>query len=217
VSEVDDTPEEEGQFDAEGNYILEDTGESLQDFDAEKLVREAKASEAAREGPSEGLETGGAADDLRRENATLRDQYVRKLADFENFRKRNEREKADFFRYALTDLMRELLPALDNFERALSATDSGTEFRKGVELIYKQFADALQKNGLRVIAEENVPFDPQIHEAVMREETSSVPSHTVIELLQKGYFLHDRLLRPAMVKVAVGGPANSSDTAPLDT
>jgi molecular chaperone GrpE len=128
------------------------------------------------------------------------------MADYENFRKRAEREKQDFFRYALAGTMKDLLPVLDNFERALEHSEEDDDFHKGVSLIYKQLAESLQKAGLRAITESNVRFDPNIHEAVVREENSSVPSHTVVDVLQKGYFLNDRLLRPALVKVAVGGP-----------
>ena len=95
---------------------------------------------------------------------------------------------------------------LDNFDRALEHAEEGDEFHKGVLLIYKQLYDVLQKHGLTPIEESGVHFDPNIHEAVVREEDDSVPSHTVTAILQKGYFVHDRLLRPALVKVAVGGP-----------
>jgi molecular chaperone GrpE len=130
---------------------------------------------------------------------------MRTLADFENFRKRSEREKQDFFKYALAGLMKDLLPVIDNFDRSLEHAAEGDDFHRGVLLIYKQLFDALTKHGLRPIDQAGVPFDPKIHEAVVREEDPSVPSHTVVAILQKGYFLHDRLLRPAMVKVAVGG------------
>ena len=95
---------------------------------------------------------------------------------------------------------------LDNFDRSLEHAEEGDDFHKGVLLIYKQMWDVLQRNGLRPIDQAGVPFDPKIHEAVVREENPSVPSQTVTAILQKGYFLHDRLLRPALVKVAVGGP-----------
>jgi len=137
--------------------------------------------------------------------AEWRDRYLRTLADFDNYRKRADREKQDFFKYALAGALRDLLPVLDNFDRALDHAEEGDEFHRGVSLIYKQFFDVLTKHGVRVIDEANVRFDPNIHEAVVREENASVPSHTVVQVLQKGYFLHDRLLRPAMVKVAVGG------------
>ena len=103
-------------------------------------------------------------------------------------------------------MLRDLIPVLDNFDRALEHAEEGDDFHKGVALIYKQMWDVLQRHGLRPVEQSGVPFDPKIHEAVVREENPSVPSHTVVAILQKGYFLHDRLLRPAMVKVAVGGP-----------
>jgi molecular chaperone GrpE len=164
-------------------YVIEDTGESIADIEQEM---EAAAQEA----------TGPAAAPPQNEN----------------FRKRSEREKADFQRYALGSVIRDLLPVLDNFDRALEHAEEGDEFHKGVSLIYKQLFDVLQRHGLKPIIDSGVRFDPNIHEAVIREEDSSVPSHTVTAVLQKGYFLHDRLLRPAMVKVAVGGPEENGSS-----
>jgi molecular chaperone GrpE len=190
--------------DADDMYTIEDTGGSIEEIERE--MRET-AEEAVTEGP--GAPAGDAATDddaLRRENQDLKNRYLRTLADFDNLRKRTEREKADFFRYATAAVLKDLLPILDNFDRAMEHSDADDEFHKGVELIYKQLYDVLYRNGLRPIDEVGVHFDPNIHEAVVREEDPSVPSHTVTMILQKGYFLHDRLLRPAMVKVAVGGP-----------
>jgi molecular chaperone GrpE len=186
---------------SDDSYVIEDTGESLSDFEVPETQDPSTSTRHNAASDSSAVEA------LRAENQKIRDQYLRSLADFENFRKRSERERSDFHRYANLQLVKELLPILDNFERAFThVPDAEGEFAKGVELIYKQLADALQKNGLRAIAEAGVPFDPNIHEAVMREDDPSVPSHTVTEVLQKGYFLHDRLVRPAMVRVAVGGP-----------
>jgi molecular chaperone GrpE len=178
-------------------YVIEDTGESVEEIERE-MNAAAQEAVAATETPP-----AAAADD---ETAQLRDRYLRLLADFENFRRRSEREKADFYKYAMAGVLKDLLPVLDNFDRALDHAEEGDEFHKGVLLIYKQLFDMLQRHGLKPIEESGVPFDPNIHEAVVREEDDSVPSHTVTAVLQKGYFLHDRLLRPAMVKVAVGGP-----------
>lgn len=185
------------------SYVLEDTGESIEDIEHEMEVaaQEADSTLSRRQkvpAPEEAP--------LQKENLDLKDRYLRTLADFENFRKRSEREKTEYFKYALAGLMRELLPVLDNFDRALDHAAEGDDFHRGVLLIYKQLFDTLTKHGLRPIDQGNVPFDPKIHEAVVSEEDRSVPSHTVIAILQKGYFLHDRLLRPAFVKVAVGGP-----------
>lgn len=174
----------------EDAYVIEESGDSL-----ESIEQEMKAAEQAA-GDAPAAET--ARDDFK-------DRYLRTLADFDNFRKRAEREKQDFRKYAVAETIRDLLPVLDNFDRALDHAEQGDDFHKGVLLIYKQLYDVLQRHGLKPIEESGVHFDPNIHEAVVREENSSVPSHTVTAVLQKGYFLHDRLLRPAMVKVAVGG------------
>ena len=184
-------------------YIIEDTGESVEEIERE--MRETAAEAVSDEPPA--TETSGS---LADENRQLKDRVVRTLADFENFRKRSDREKADFFKYSLANVMRDIVPVLDNFDRALEHAEEGDEFHKGTLLIYKQLYDVLQKHGLKPIDESSVPFDPNIHEAVVREENDSVPSHTVVAILQKGYFLHDRLLRPALVKVAVGGPERSA-------
>ena len=180
-------------------YVLEDDGASVEDIEHEM---QKAAEEAVADDGSPAQQVKGAAPDT----ADWRDRYMRTLADFDNYRKRADREKQEFFKYALAGALRDLLPVLDNFDRALDHAEEGDEFHRGVSLIYKQLFDVLHKHGVRVIEEGNVKFDPNIHEAVVRVEDPSVPSHTVVQVLQKGYFLHDRLLRPAMVKVAVGGP-----------
>jgi len=191
-------------------YVIEDTGGSVEELEREmrETAEEAVSDKPADDAPAAAASGGDEA--LRAENQQLKDRYLRTLADFENFRKRNEREKADFFRHALGASLKDILPVLDNFDRALEHAEEGDEFHKGVLLIYKQLYDVLQKHGLRAIDETGVHFDPNVHEGVIREEDPSVPSHTVVAVLQKGYFLHDRLLRPAMVKVAVGGPDRTS-------
>jgi molecular chaperone GrpE len=191
-----------GGDDADDTYIIEDTGSSIEEIERE--MNEA-AQEAVTDGPGNPAGATGEGD-LQHENQELRNRYLRTLADFDNLRKRTEREKADFFRYATSAVLKDLLPILDNFDRALEHSVADDEFHKGIELIYKQLYDILYKHGMRPIDEVGVHFDPNIHEAVVREEDPSVPSHTVTAILQKGYFLHDRLLRPALVKVAVGGP-----------
>ena len=193
-----DEKRQRGADDADDTYIIEDTAGSVEDIERE--MRET-AAEAAAETPAE--PPANAAPD------EFRDRYLRAIADFDNFRKRTDREKADFFRYAMAGVLKDLLPVLDNFDRALEHAEEGDEFHKGVLLIYKQLFDVLQRHGLRPIDEAGVPFDPNIHEAVVREEDPSVPNHAVVAILQKGYFLYDRLLRPALVKVAVGGPERS--------
>ncbi|HYK48251.1 MAG TPA: nucleotide exchange factor GrpE [Terriglobales bacterium] len=146
---------------------------------------------------------GAEFDKLKAERDTLVDRLARLQAEFENARKRAAREQQDFREYALADAVRELLPTLDSFERALQ-TSAGdrSEFRGGVELIYKQLQDALVKLGLRPIAAKGEPFDPHLHQAIEMVDTRDAKDHHVLEELQRGYKLKDRLLRPSMVKVA---------------
>jgi molecular chaperone GrpE len=185
-------------------YVIEDTGETIEDIEHEMEVAAEEAVDATAANPGSSAAPADTAD-----VAEWKNRYMRTLADFENYRKRTDREKAEFFKYALSGTFKDLLPILDNFDRALDHAEEGDDFHKGVLLIYKQLFDMLKKAGLRPIEESGVTFDPNIHEAVIREENDSVPTQTVLEILQKGYFLHDRLLRPALVKVAVGGPERS--------
>lgn len=188
-------------------YEIEDTGASVEDIENEM---ERTAREAAADPVVSGSEPAREEDvPFRAENDELRDRYLRTLADFENFRKRSDREKHDYFKFALADAFRGLLPVLDNFDRALEHAEEGDEFHRGVSLIYRQMFEVLQRYGLRTIDEAGVRFNPNIHEGVVRDEDAGVPANTVVQVLQKGYFLNDRLLRPALVKVAVGGPEES--------
>lgn len=124
-------------------------------------------------------------------------------ADFDNFRKRTAQERADWSKYCSQRLAAGLLPILDNFERALQAGgDDITSFRGGIELIYRQLKDALEKDGIQPMETVGKEFDPNFHEAVMQGPSEDYPDNTVIEEFQKGYILVDRVLRPAMVKVA---------------
>lgn len=153
---------------------------------------------------------------LQAENQELRDRYLRILADHENFKRRTEKERIETWSLAVSEAIREILPVLDNFERAIAsgrAHDPDSDMLSGIEMIYDQLLDVLKRQGVGVINETGVEFDPKIHEGVHREENPDVPAHSVLEVFQKGYTLKGRLIRPAMVKVAVGGPENhrSSD------
>ena len=141
------------------------------------------------------------------ERDSLLDRLARAQAEFENARRRASKEQQDFRDYATADAIKALLPALDSFERALHTpsergTSEGGDFRSGVELIYRQLQDALAKLGVRPIPAKGEPFDPHYHEAIELVETTDVPDHEILEELQRGYKFKDRLLRPAMVKVA---------------
>jgi len=158
---------------------------------------EAGAADATAEAPA-------AEDELARvkaERDQLLDRMARQQAEFENARKRAAREQRDFKDYAVAEAVQSLLPVLDSFERALKTAPAG-EFRNGVELIYKQLADTLARLGVRPIAAQGEPFDPRHHEAVEVVESTAAADHHVLEELQRGYMLKERLLRPAMVRVA---------------
>jgi molecular chaperone GrpE len=140
---------------------------------------------------------------LKVERDALIDRLARLQAEFENARKRATREQQDFREYAVADAIKALLPTLDIFERALQTGPADkSEFRDGIELIYKQLQDALLKLGLRAIPAKGEPFDPRLHEAIEMVETTDAEDHQILEELQRGYKLKDRLLRPSMVKVA---------------
>jgi len=140
---------------------------------------------------------------LKAERDTLLDRLARLQAEFENARKRAAREQQEFRDFATADAIKALLPAFDSFERALKApANQANEFRSGVELIYKQIQDALAKLGVRAVPAKGERFDPHVHEAIEMVETTEAPDHQVVDELQRGYKLKDRLLRPAMVRVA---------------
>jgi molecular chaperone GrpE len=177
-----------------------------QELDA---AHELPASENARdeaeriESPSSAPSAEGELQKLRAERDTLIDRLARLQAEFENARKRTAREQQEFREYAVADAVKALLPTLDSFERALqTGAAEKSEFRGGIELIYKQLQDALQKLGLRAIPAEGETFDPYLHEGIEMVETTDAPDHQILEELQRGYKLKGRLLRPAMVKVA---------------
>lgn len=139
------------------------------------------------------------------EKQDLYDRLLRKQAELENVKKRTERDKEDFLKHATADLVRALLPALDSFERAMKSRDPRVpvDFYKGVELIHREFVEVLKRAGLEPIETKNMIFDPHLHQAVERVESSEHRDQEIVEELQRGYKLKSRLLRPAIVKVAV--------------
>lgn len=196
--------------DDDAEAVAIDLDSQTDDLDA--AMREAVA---AVEGVEEERRGGGMASEegedgseeevakLRREIADLRDRSMRTLADFDNFRKRAERERQDQRRYALLEPLPGFLEIMDNLGLALSASGSADDLKRGVEMIHRQMQELLRRLGVTEIEALNQPFDPAIHEAVAREEDPTVKKPTVTGELRRGYKLHDRLLRPAMVKVTV--------------
>ena len=142
-------------------------------------------------------------DRLAAEKAEIYDRLLRRQADFDNFRKRTERDRSDFLQYAGMEFVREILPILDDFERALKVESTDSKYARGVELIYNRLYETLKKMGLEPMDTVGKTFDPNLHQAVERVQTDDVPDQTILEEFQKGYNFKGRLVRPAMVKVAV--------------
>ena len=146
-------------------------------------------------------------ENLKKERDSLYDRLLRKQAEFENYKKRMEREKSEFMQFASSELIKELLNALDSFDLALrnaaAEGKGGEKTLRGLELIYKQLQDTLARFGLKPIESKGKRFDPNFHQAVSTQATKEVEENTVIEEMRKGYTLNGRLLRPAMVTVSV--------------
>lgn len=142
---------------------------------------------------------------LQKEKQDLYDRLLRKQAEFDNFRKRTEKEKIESYDFAVANFILGLLPALDGLERGLSVSEGETveSYKKGIELILKQLRDQLASAGVQPIRATGKMFDPNFHQAVMREESAALPENEIVEEMQRGYTFKDRLLRPSMVKVAV--------------
>ena len=175
--------------DAKATEAEEDTQES-----------EETSEEAAEDsGKESGEENEEVKDEGKEEEGELR--YLRLMADFQNYKKRVEKEKRDLYSYANENIMNDLLTVMDNFERALEH-DADENFKEGIEMIFKQLSDVLEKDGLAEIPALGEEFDPNVHSAVMTEETEDYESGKVSGVMQKGYTLNGKVIRPAMVKVA---------------
>ncbi len=144
-------------------------------------------------------------DKLAAEKAELHERLLRRQAEFENFRRRAQREREEYLEFAGADTMSALLPILDDFERALKVECSDAEYARGIELIYQRWMDAAKKLGLEPIESAGAKFDPNLHHAVDRVQREDVEEDTVLDELQRGYNYKGRLLRPAMVRVAYKG------------
>jgi molecular chaperone GrpE len=192
----------------EDEAVALDLDNQTEDLDAAMRDAVAAVEEVEGKGTATPAETAEETDEeevakLRREIADLRDRSMRTLADFDNFRKRSERERQESRKYALLEPLRDFLEIVDNLGLALSAAGSTDDLKRGVEMIHRQMQELLRRLGVKEIEALNQPFDPALHEAVQREEDPTVHKPTVVGELRRGYMLHDRLLRPSMVKVAV--------------
>ncbi|MBM3297699.1 MAG: nucleotide exchange factor GrpE [Candidatus Aminicenantes bacterium] len=168
--------------------------------------RHGTRKEPALPSPASGGEEGEEFDRLLQEREEYKDKYLRTLAEAENQRKRAEREKSEYLQFALADSIKDFLEVVDSLERALSVANGAENagFREGVSRIHKQFLDVLAKKGVAPIPEAaGGPFDPNIHQALTTEQSEAVEEPVVAEELQRGYRIHERLLRPSLVRVLV--------------
>ena len=179
----------------------------ISDSKSKERTKESKLSETQKEK----IQTEPSADEYR-------DRWVRVTADFDNFRKRVQKEKADMIKYGNENLIKELLPVLDNFERAMAAPNAGNDsFAQGVQMIHQQLLMMLERFGVTSESAKGKIFDPNLHEAMSYKEDSSVDPHTVLEEHQKMYFLNKKLIRPALVTVSKGdGVPETNDEEPSE-
>jgi molecular chaperone GrpE len=151
---------------------------------------------------------------LSQELAEMKDRLLRNVAEMDNMRKRLEREKADFIKYSSESILKDMIPVLDTFDKALSASSTHSEsadtasFREGMTMVHKMFLSALAKHGLEPVEAIGKTFDPNFHQAIQRIESADVTEEIVATEFMRGYALHGRLVRPSMVSVKVPGGAN---------
>lgn len=183
------------------NENVKDINEETAQAEAEDEVKSEEVKETAENADEKAEEATEKAE--TKEDEDLNTKYVRLMADFQNFKKRSEKQKSEIHAYANEKIVMGLIDVVDNFERALAAECEGVEgFKAGMELIFKQLMDVMKNAGVAEIEAENVVFDPNFHNAVMMEDTDKVESGHVSEVLQKGYTLNGKVVRPSMVKVA---------------
>ncbi|HAK44893.1 MAG TPA: nucleotide exchange factor GrpE [Spirochaeta sp.] len=182
-----------------------------------KKPKETKINKEVKKLQSEIEGYAGQLVEAKKEIEDLKDQYLRKQADFDNFRKRMFREKEDSIKFANTSLLNDIIGVIDDFERALQSSEESKDFQafhSGIEMIEKQMINMLETNwGLKRFDSAGEPFDPEKHEALMMEESANVETQTVTEDFMKGYQLHDRVIRHAKVKVAKPAPAAEGSEA----
>lgn len=176
---------------------LRDAEERTISEETEQIAgREAENAEQGREQENDRTTDDG----MKKKYAELYDNYIRLLAEYDNFKKRTAKEKEEIYARAVTDVVMKLLPVIDNFDRAEQFVgEDGV--KEGFMMIRKQFNECLTKLAIAEIEAQDKPFDPNLHEAVFHEQVEGGPENTVAEVLQKGYLLHDRVLRHAVVKV----------------
>ncbi len=201
AAEAEELKEEaEDKAEAEQTEAAEETTEEAAGEAAEEKAAEGEAEEASEKEESDAKEEAKA--DEKDAEAEESERYMRLMAEFQNFKRRAAREKSDIHAYANERIVSDLLPVLDNFERALNTeTDEFEAYAKGMELIFEQLKTALEKAGVKEIEALGCDFDPNVHNAVMTDNTDDYENDKISKVLQKGYKLNDKVVRPSMVAV----------------
>ncbi len=188
--------------DKEIKEALDEIEKEVEDIEVEND----ESSKSQEDGDESEMEPEDAYGNLEKEFNELNERFLRVSSDFRNFKKRAEKEKKDIYSYANEKIICELLPVMDNFERAILSVEpentSSEKMLRGIEMVFKQFEDVLNSSGLEKIDALGKPFDPNFHHAVMVEETEDFETETVLEVFQTGYSLNKKVIRPSMVKVA---------------
>ncbi len=201
---------------SEENYPTLTPESNLEESISEFPQTQDAISESSSPGPQEQDKEKQAQEEL----LIYQDKYIRLAAEFENYKRRAQRDQSDAIRYANESLLKSLLSTVDNLERAIqSGKDAGANgaLLEGIELTYKQFIETIGKLGVRQISSTGSLFDPTMHQAVAQVESETAKANTVVEEFQKGYFLHDRILRPAMVTVAKEKSDQAESSSTQDT
>ena len=178
------------------------TTEATENQQVETEVKEPAKKKAEPKKKGESAKLQAELDKANEALAESKDMLLRTAAEFDNFKRRTEKEKADIAAFVKADVVKALLPVADNIERAGQSDSESADYVKGLEMIIKQLTDTLDRVGLKKIEAEGAQFDPNFHEAVMHVEDDSVGENTVVQVLQTGYMMGDTVIRPAMVKVA---------------
>ncbi len=196
--EFSDNSEKAGDGCAENAEEAEAKAEEAADTEEKAEADEAGNSESE---PESGTDEAGKETGSEEEDEDLKTKHLRLMADFQNYKRRSEEAKTMSYSHGKEDLLTDLLPIIDNFERALESEDDGGNFKEGMEMIFKQLMDILERTGLKEIEAKGKEFDPNYHNAVMTEDSDEYESNYVSEVLQKGYTFKDKVIRPSMVKV----------------
>ena len=217
MSEEKNTDAEEQEIETQTANSEEPEGPPTDDASEISEADESSADAESEDSPEAealaNLETEYEA--YKTESEKQHDQMLRTIAEFDNSRKRAEREKEESLKYALESFIKELIPTIDSIERAIQSTKESQDvdaLAEGVEMIYKGLLSTLEKHGVTPIEAVNEPFDPMQHEAVMHVESENVPENNVIEEWQKGYMLHNRVIRPSMVSVSKGKSEQAAES-----